>query len=73
MVSLRNQETIPSCVIRCELTHKNILSELIEKRFYTFPNGIMVIVKNMPLMAQVAETHMDTRKSLQTTLKYYIP
>ena len=37
-----------------------------------FRYGVMAIVKFVPLvplMAQVAETHMDTRKSLQTTLK----
>ena len=39
---------------------------------YTFSNGVMVIVKFVPfvpLMAQVAETHIDTQKSLQNKLK----
>ena len=42
---------------------------------YTFFNGVEVIVKFVPLvllMAQVAERHIDTRKSLQTNLKYYL-
>ena len=42
---------------------------------YTFFNGVEVIVKFVPLvplMAQVAETHIDTQKSLQTNLKYYV-
>ena len=34
-----------------------------------FPKGVMVLVKFVPLMAQVAKTHMDTRKSLQRTLR----
>ena len=39
------------------------------------PNEVMAIVKFVPLvllMEQVVETHMATRKSLQTTLKCYI-
>ena len=42
---------------------------------YTFFNGVEVIVKFVPLvplMTQVAETHIDTQKSLQTNLKYYV-
>ena len=38
-----------------------------------FPNEVMAIVKFVPLvahMARVAGTHIVTRKSLQTTLKY---
>ena len=41
---------------------------------YTFPNGVMAIDNFVPLvqlMTQVAETHTDKWKSLQTTLKYY--
>ena len=40
-----------------------------------FFNGVEVIVKFVPLMSlmtQVAETHIDTQKSLQTILKYYV-
>ena len=40
-----------------------------------FFNGVEVIVKFVPLvplMAQVAETHIDTQKFLQTNLKYYV-
>ena len=43
------------------------------KYFHLLTNGVMAIVKFVPLMAQVAKTHVDTFKSLQTNLKYYIP
>ena len=34
--------------------------------------AIVEFVPLVPLIAQVAETHMDTRNSLQTTLEYFI-
>ena len=46
-------------------------------KYLHFFNGVEVIVKfvpPVPLMAQVVETHINTRKSLQTNLKYvYLP
>ena len=30
-------------------------------KLYTFPNGVMAIVKNVLLMSQLAETLMDTQ------------
>ena len=35
--------------------------------------AIVIFVPLVPLMVQVADTHIDTCKFLQTNLKYYIP
>ena len=67
--------------VKSHLTIWNLLHTLIilDSNFlsiHTFPDGVMDTAKFVPLVChlwyKVGERHRDTRKSLQTTLKFYI-